>query len=181
MEKPRKFGAFVFEVGSNTFYFANKLVYRSGLQTEALKWQQLMYTICCHPPSFLHPTNSQARGPRILQDLVNTRFLARFVLFCFLSSVYIPACSIGRAPNLAKQNSNVLFFRDLKIAGIRLYGSLEDRVKSPDSESKHFSLEGKSWSAEFIDFFFLYEQKDISGRKKNILKIEPKISHSRMT
>ena len=37
MEKPRKFGAFVFEVGSNTFYFANKLVYRSGLQTEALK------------------------------------------------------------------------------------------------------------------------------------------------
>ena len=51
----------------------------------------LMYTYFWHPPSFIHTRNTQARGPRILTDLVSTRFLARFVLFHFSSSVYIPA------------------------------------------------------------------------------------------
>ena len=53
------------------------------------RWQ--MYTICRHPPVFIHPMKSQARGPRILLYLVCTRFLARFVLFHFSSSVYILA------------------------------------------------------------------------------------------
>ena len=54
-----------------------------------------MYTICRSHLVLFPPSDdrcrSAARGPRILDDLVSTHFLARFVYFHFLSFVYISA------------------------------------------------------------------------------------------
>ena len=44
------------------------------------------------PPGFFHPNSRlTTRGPRILDDLIRTHFLARFVLFHFSNFVYVRA------------------------------------------------------------------------------------------